>query len=503
MALSPLSTSFNLVQETGKLRDQLSSLQLQLATGKKATTYSELGLDRTLAISLRAKISSINGYSATITQTLIRIDLVQEHLDRLNDIASATKSAAFGNQFELVENGRTQLQLGARNDLDEVVSLLNFEISGTHYFSGKTTDTPPVVSAEQILNGIGNQAGFKQVLSERNAADLGASGLGRVAITTTSSVGPLSENVVLSEDGTHPFGFKIAALNSTLTGVTATGPTGAPASIDIGFSPTLPQAGETVSITLNLPDGTTTTVSLEAITGTAGDGEFSIGADAATTRNNFQIALNTKLQEVANTSLKAASSAQAGEDFFNFDAANPPQRISGPPFDSATALVDATPADTVFWYKGDLSTGNARDSAVVRIDKSIPLSFGARADEQPFRKIIQNLSILASETFSQTDPNDQVRYGELRNRVSSDLSFNPPGQSVLQIIAEFGQKQGVLGKVQERHIATRNTTGEILGDIENSDQFEVSAQILQLQTRLQASFEVSSRLSQLSLLQFL
>jgi hypothetical protein len=165
--------------------------------------------------------------------------------------------------------------------------------------------------------------------------------------------------------------------------------------------------------------------------------------------------------------------------------------------------VDATPTDTVFWYKGDLSTSNARDSAVVRIDKSISLSFGSRADEEAFRKIIQNLSVLAVETFSETDPNEQARYSELRNRVSGDLSFKPPGQSVLQLIAEFGQKQGVLGKIEERHIATKNTTGEILGEIENADEFEVSAQILQLQTRLQASFEISARLSQLSLLQFL
>ncbi len=503
MALSPLSTSFSLVQETGKIRDQLSSLQLQLATGKKATTYSELGLDRTLAISLRAKVSAIDGYSATIKQTLTRISLVQEHLGRLNDIASATKSAAFGNQFELVENGRTQLQLGAESDLNEVVSLLNFELSGTYYFSGKTTDTAPVVSADQILNGNGTQAGFKQVLGERNAADLGASGLGRVAITTSTVVTPASENVQLTEDGTHPFGFKIAALNSNLTGVTATGPTGAPAAIDLAFTSTQPQVGEAISITLNLPDGTTTTLRLEAVAGTAGDGEFSIGADAATTRTNFQTAMNTKLLEFANTDLQAASSAQAGNDFFNFDAANPPQRVVGPPFDSATALVDATTSDTVFWYKGDLSTGNARDSANVRIDKSISLSFGARADEEPFRKIVQNLSVLAAESFSETDPNDQARYGELRNRVSSELAYKPPATSVLQLVAEFGQKQGVLGKIQERHTATKNTTGEILGEIENADSFEVSAQILQLQTRLQASFEISARLSQLSLLQFL
>jgi len=503
MALSPLSTSFNLIQETGAIRDQLSSLQLQLATGKKATTYSELGLDRSLAISLRARVSAIDGYSATITQTLIRISLVQEHLSRLNDIASATKSAAFGDQFELIENGRTQLQLGARSDLDEVVALLNFELAGTHYFSGNTTDTSPVVPAEQILNGVGGQAGFRQILTERNAADLGASGLGRVAITTSTSAGPVSENVQLAEDGVHPFGFKIAGINSTLTGVAASGPAGSPPAIGLAFSATLPQAGEAVSITLNLPDGTTSTLTLQAVTGTPGAGEFSIGANAADTRTNFQTALNTQLQVLANTQLQAASSARAGEDFFNFDAANPPQRVAGPPFDTATALVDATQADTVFWYRGDLSTGNARDSAVVRIDRSISLSFGARANEESFRKIIQNLSLLSAETFSVADPNDQARYSELRNRVSSALSFNPPSQSVLQIIAEFGQKQGVLGNVQERHAASRNTTGEILGDIENADSFEVSAQILQLQTRLQASFEISARLSQLSLLQFL
>ncbi len=503
MALSPLSTSFNLVQETGKLRDQLSSLQLQLATGKKATTYSELGLDRSLAISLRSKISSIDGYKATISQTLIRVDLIQEHLNRLEEIAGTTKSSAFGDQFELVENGKTQLQLTARSNLDEAVSLLNFELSGTHYFSGKTTDTKPVIPADQILNGIGAQAGFKQVLTERNAADLGASGLGRIAITTSTTVGPPSENIQLTEDGVHPFGFKLSAITSNLTGVTATGPAGAPAAVDVAFTSTLPQSGETISISLNLPDGTNTTLTLEATAGTAGANQFTIGADEATTRNNFQTAVNAKLLELANTDLKAASSAQAGENFFNFDAANPPQRVAGPPFNSATALVNATPADTVFWYQGDLSTGSARDSSIVRIDQSISLSFGARADEDALRTVVQNLALLAAETFSASAPGDQERYGQLRNRVSNDLSFNPPGQSILQIIAEFGQKQGVMGDVRDRHIATENTTGEILGDIENAEAFEVSSQILQLQTRLEASFQISSRLSELSLLNFL
>ena len=47
-------------------------------------------------------------------------------------------------------------------------------------------------------------------------------------------------------------------------------------------------------------------------------------------------------ERLANTQLVAASAVQAGNEFFNTDASHPPLRVDGPPFDTATGLVDGT-----------------------------------------------------------------------------------------------------------------------------------------------------------------
>ena len=50
-------------------------------------------------------------------------------------------------------------------------------------------------------------------------ADLGADGLGRLDITT-----PTATSVTVTEDAVSPFGFKLSAVNSTLSNATVIGP---------------------------------------------------------------------------------------------------------------------------------------------------------------------------------------------------------------------------------------------------------------------------------------
>src|SRR5205085_12611107 len=97
---------------------------------------------------------------------------------------------------------------------------------GDHYlFSGLATDKPAVESFDHIMNGDGARAGFKQIMSERNKADLGTNGLGRLVVSA-----PAATSVNVAEDAAgSPFGFKIAGINSTITGAIVTGPTGSPA----------------------------------------------------------------------------------------------------------------------------------------------------------------------------------------------------------------------------------------------------------------------------------
>ncbi len=120
-------------------------------------------------------------------------------------------------------------------------------------FSGSAINTPSVASADDIMNGTGTQAGLKQVIAERQQADLGTNGLGRLVITS-----PTPTSVQVAEDvAGSPFGLKLSSVSSSLTGATVTGPSGSPAAVSVDLGATNPNPGDQVSFTFNLPDGTT------------------------------------------------------------------------------------------------------------------------------------------------------------------------------------------------------------------------------------------------------
>ena len=56
-----------MVQSLVSMRSQLDDLQRQLGTGKKADTYAGLGLDRGLAVGLRAQVSGIASFRSAAT----------------------------------------------------------------------------------------------------------------------------------------------------------------------------------------------------------------------------------------------------------------------------------------------------------------------------------------------------------------------------------------------------------------------------------------------------
>ncbi len=503
MSIPPLSKSLGWTQGIIQAREQLFDLQRQLATGKKASTYGALGPGRTLSLSMRGRISTTDAYKATIQTVSLRMDVMVQAIDRFKEIGSQIRTDTMVPQYILTEGDRTSTQIRAEAALDEALALMRQEVGGRYLFSGRTTDRDPVESMPAIMDGQGTRAGFNQHLDERRQADLGADGLGRLVVPV-----PAAADVDISEDvAGSPFGFKITQLASNLTGTTATGPAGAPATATLSFSATLPQPGETVRLTLALPDGTETVVELTAVAaGEGGDpNTFEIGADENATAANFQAALVDSLQTSASTALSAASGFAAAEDFFNIDDTHPPQRVDGPPFDTATALRDGTDTDTVFWYVGDGDTTvDARSTAVARVDESITVRYGARANEEAFRWQIQNLAVLAAETFDANNPDiEQDRYFEMTGRVSTNLTYPDYRQTVDSVYAQITSSQYVAGQADERHTATNATAEQLLSEVEAADTNEVSVKILQLQTRLEASYQTTSILSQLSLVYYL
>jgi flagellin-like hook-associated protein FlgL len=262
----------------------------------------------------------------------------------------------------------------------------------------------------------------------------------------------------------------------------------------------LPSAGETVLVRFNLPDGTSETRTLTATNSpTPAANEFSIGATAAATAANLQAALTTSIGKLANTSLVAASAIAAAGDFFG----SPPQRVVGPPFDSATALVAGTSSNTVSWYTGEDGPDAARDTATARVDPAITVSYGLRANEQGVRWVLQNVAALAAVTFSPGDPDSTARAGALNQRIGTNLDVPSGTQKIEEIQSEIAGAQSTLVAASDRHHQTRSTLADMLEQIEGVPTEQVAAQIMALQTRLQASLQTTSLLFKTSLVNYI
>jgi flagellin-like hook-associated protein FlgL len=487
------------IQSLVDMRSQLNDLTRQLGTGKKTTTYSGLGMDAGLVIGLRSKLSAISGYTDTITNVNTRISLENTALSRISAIGDTVKGTASSEIFNIDSSGQTNGQKLATSQLDEILGLLNTPVGDRYLFSGRAVDTPAVENADTILNGDGSRAGFKQVMAERQQADLGADGLGRLKIPASAG-----SQVSVSEDAVGSvFGFKLASVNSTLTGATVNGPTGSPPGITVDLGTGNPNPGDAIKFVFNQPDGTTATLTLTATTDSpAGAGQFTIGADSTATAANLQAALTDGVGKLAATSLSAASSMAAANDFFDVDAGHPPQRVSGNPF-TATSFTDGTPANTVTWYTGEMGTDSARGTAVAQVDDQLGVSYGVRANEQAISTIVKNIAVFASTTYSATDPNASDRSSALNQKLTASLAGQPGQQKMQDILSDLAYAQTTMKSASDNQAQRKSTLEGIVDGVEGVSQDQVAAQILTLQTQLQASLQMTSMLYQLSLVNYL
>jgi flagellar hook-associated protein 3 FlgL len=489
-------TAANVLAQTNMMT-QLNTLGQELASGQAAQTYSGLQSQAGVALSLNAQLSALTGYSNTATTVGTTLSVAQSVLTQLGTAGSSTVQAI--NQqgaFQLNNNGQTTTQATAAVQLDNILSLLNTQVGNNYIFSGSAPNQPSVASASDILNGNGAQAGLTQVISERQQADLGVSGLGHLSVAV-GGVG--SSTVTLSQDGT-PFGFQLTGVDSSLTGATVTGPSGSPASVavDLGSNP---NPGDSIQFQLTLPDGSTQTISLQATTNSPpGANQFTIGTLPSDTATNLQTALTTAITGLTQTALPAASAMAAANDFFG---SNPPQRVNGSPPDTSTALVNGTTANTVFWYTGENGSTPALQTATAQVGPTTTIDYGMRANEQALSTLVANVAVLAATTYSASDPNAQANYQALSQDVAANLDGQPGTQTVSDIEADLANAQTTVSNAGTLNTQTQSTVQDMLQNIDGVNQNQIGEDILTLQNSLSASMSVTARLAQLSLVNYL
>ena len=614
-------TSFILNQSVLNLKNQMTALQSQLSTGTKSTSYAGMGTNEGFAIAARSQMANISAFTDTQSNINTDIGIANTQLQAMVDIGTTVLNSANSSIQTLNSAGQTIAQQTASSQLSSMIGILDVQAGDRYLFSGSAINTQPVASADDILNGTVGQAGLKQVIAERQQADLGTNGLGRVVISS-----PTPTSVQVAEDvAGSPFGLKVNAISSQLTGSIVTGPAGSPAAISVDLGGTNPNNGDTVSFKFSLPDGTTESIQLTASSATPPPANsFAIGTTSTATAANLKAAVATAIGTLANTSLVAASAVQAGNDFFNttgtatgglaknklttpapitgatllsglpntdslstnfavndtitvngtpitfvasgatgnqlnvtdsvqtllskidsitgtstpstihggvitlhtdnaaslsvtssngpafaalglpatVTAAVPPLRVGGSPLGSATSLVNGT-ANTVAWYTGEAGSGSARASATARIDQSVTVQYGARANEQAIRSQLQSLAVYSAVTTSPTNPNGALQVQALSQRIAQNLAPQPGQQTIEDIQADFATAQMTIKNAQSRQTQAQGMLQNIVDQAESVSSDQVASQFLALQTSLQASYQTTSMLSQLTLTKFL
>ena len=287
--------------------------------------------------------------------------------------------------------------------------------------------------------------------------------------------------------------------------LTATFGGGDYAAYDIGLT-AQPAAGDSITVRLALHDGTTTSVTLTAQFGAAAGsgGTFAIGADPAATTANLRSSLQAALKAAAAGPLSASSTTRASEDFFSASTTpgQQPKRIDA---SGATPTYrDAAANDTVIWYQGDAASADARSTASVRVGTNRDVAFGAQANEVPIQKALAGLAALAVDGVA--DPAAAAttdHFTALSNRAYDLLGKASTEPSLQSIATDLGLASSALANAKTQNAATRNTLQSTVDSIENAPMQEVAAKLLEVQNRLQASYQITSSLSKLSLVNYM
>ncbi|WP_426419282.1 flagellar protein [Bradyrhizobium genosp. A] len=610
------------------INQQLTDLSTQLSTGKLSQNYSGMGTNEGFAIASRAQLSNIAAYTDTITNVNVNINLANTALQSLTTIRSTVQTGSATSSQDLNVNGQTVAQNTAAAQFGSMVGVLNTQSGNRYLFSGTAYNTQSVANAGDIINGTTTQAGLKTVMAERQAADLGANGMGRLVQSQTAGVISVTE-----DSATSPFGLKIAAVSSTLTGATVTGPSGSPVSFSVNLNGVNPSNGDKLSVKFTLPDGSTEQIDLTASTATPTPvGSFAIDASTpvnpANTAINLNTALNTAITKLANTSLVAASAVAAGDNFFNTDssaigaaktnqatpaaplsgatalsgtapsdsiapgfsagdsitvngttlsfvasgatgnqlnvtdsiqtlmskidsitgtskpstihggsitintgdaaslsisgstpgataalgalgfsstpisATQPPLRVGSSPASSATTLVNGS-ATTVKWYTGNDGPGSARSTAVARVDDSVTVQYGAQADENAIRSQLQAIAVYGTFSTSPTGQYSGAQVAALSLRTTQALTPQPGQQKIEDIQTDIAMAQNTMKDATTRQTQAKAQLQSIVDQAESASPDQVASEILSLQNALQASYQTTAKLAQLSLVKYL
>ncbi len=480
-----------------RLTEKLHTYGTQLSTGKKGESHSDYAMGGHIIAGIHQQNNQASGYLNAIDNVRPTMDMMYNNLERMKELSLSLRQDTVSLTNNPTPVAKSALEARAKSHLEESISIYNSNISGKYLFSGRLSQQKPVENYTHIINGDAyGRAGLQQIVEERLQADLGTNSLGRLALTQTNS-----STLTIAKDAEHDFGFNITSLR--LPDLSLATISGNLNEITLDFSTMALSDGQKIDLSFELPNGETHRLSLIAQqTSNNEKYGFSIGNNANETMESFKATITNALTEIASTQLSAASMYVSGQNFF--DPSRPVQRISGNDPYTATTFENATEDNTVLWYKGEIATEtNPENRRRLNIDENYAIGYAVSADELPLRENIMMGALLMVEK-NITDSSDSFkRQVALSQYISQNIMPDDPNKGLSSSLSQFASILETTASLRQVHSDMMNFTEGLISEIETADINEVSVRILDIRTRLEASYKLTSILSEMSLVNYL
>ena len=138
----------------------------------------------------------------------------------------------------------------------------------------------------------------------------------------------------------------------------------------------------------------------------------------------------------------------------------------------------------------------------MQVGTSRTVEIGAQANEEAIRRSLAGIAAVAAERFGGA-ATDGDRFQALSNRAATLFTAGEGTASLEDMGTDFGLAASSMANAKSVAGATKATLENSLDGVDTVSTEEVAAKLLSLQTQLQASYKVTSILSEMSLVNFL
>lgn len=226
----------------------------------------------------------------------------------------------------------------------------------------------------------------------------------------------------------------------------------------------------------------------------------------------------TSISDEANANLKNAMSSlsirHGTRNLFSGDATNVPpyadtdtliadvQNIlsNAATSQDAEAALDTYFNDPAGGFNTRIYQGGDGDAASIRLGDTNRIPMEVRGDSQAIKDTLRGLSVMAAATQSGLDM-DSDKFKDIFSAGISSAAKGSTGLVTLE--SNMGVYAESIEKLNARNSAEQATITTAYQAIVSRDQFEAASELKQLEVALETSYLITSRLSNLSLVNFL